>query len=154
MDEEEGNREEGHEEELEEDTVVEFECPLNKKWTGQVSLIKSDRSEIIFKTLDEMAIDEHGLVHSSFLLGACEYAALTVINGENMFIQNIEAEYLAPVEVGTECIIKALVKYQGDKKKIVFVQAFKDQIKIFDGTFSILELEQHILDIKLNEEVE
>lgn len=148
------NEEEEQSEEKKEDLSVVLECILNKKWTGMISSLTDNEAEISFKTTEEMAIDDNGLIHSSFIMGACEYAALIVINRKNLFVQSIEAEYLAPLEVGIEYTINAIAKYQGEKKKIVLVQAFNKDIKVFDGTFSLLELDQHILDIKLNEEVE
>ena len=131
-----------------------FQCDLGQQFTGTLTSLVEGKAEIQFKPTKEMVIDDNGLVHSSFILTACEYASLVVTNKENLFVQSVEAEYLAPIEVGMECIIKASIKYNGDKKNIIIVQAFHKDIKVFDGTFNILELEQHILQIKLNEQME
>jgi acyl-coenzyme A thioesterase PaaI-like protein len=158
MEEEENNNnnnkegEDKQNEEIDSSSLV-FECILDKKWTGALVHISDNKVEVKFKATEEMAIDENGLIHSSFIMSACEYTALAVVNKENMYMQSVEAEYLAPIEIDTVYIIKATTKYQGDKKKIITVQAFCKEIKIFDGTFYILELEQHILDIKLNEQM-
>jgi len=126
--------------------------PLSRKYTGELTSLTSYNAKTEFNPKKEMEVDEEGLVHNAFILCAAEYAAICLCNTKNFFVQNIELEYLAPIIINNTISFEASIQHRDEKKLTITVEGHTSNIKIFDGIFSIVVLEEHILDIRLNED--
>ena len=133
------------------DVSLEIDINLPKKYSGMLKSLTETSSAVTFTPTDDMRLDDSGLIHSAFLMSAVEYAVHCVINSKNTYIQSVKAEYLAPLEANNTYTIDAKVMYADKKKKMVFVKVTLSDIVVFDAEFNVLSLDEHILDVKLNE---
>ena len=133
------------------DVSLDIDLSLHKKYSGMLKSLTEISAAVTFTPTDDMRLDDSGLVHSAFLMSAVEYAVYCAVNHKNTYIQSVKAEYLAPLEANNNYTIEAKVMYADKKKKIVFVKATLSEIIVFDAEFNVLSLDEHILDVKLNE---
>ena len=109
--------------------------------------------ELELETEKEMVLDELGLIHGGFIFGAADFAAMAAVNERNVVLVASECQFLAPVKLGDEVLFKARVRHQEGRKRNVHVEAFVQDIKVFEGEFMTVITEHHVLKLKLlNEE--
>ena len=93
-----------------------------------------------------MAVDSSGLVHGGFIFGLADHAAMIAVNHPNVVLAASEVKFLAPVTVGDAVIAEAQVLSSEGKKQIVEVAVQRDNVKVFQGSFTCFVLEKHVLD--------
>ena len=95
--------------------------------------------------VEEMAVDEHGLVHGGFTFNLADYAAMTAVNHPNVVLSGAECRFLAPVSVGERMKANASVVEKNGKLRIVEVMVHVGDRKVFDGSFKCYVLDRHVL---------
>ena len=58
----------------------------SKQWVGNPVELSAGKAIVELKTLDEMAVDSHDLVHGGFIFGLADYAAMLAINHPNVVL--------------------------------------------------------------------
>ena len=113
---------------------------------GKLIEITENGAKVILETTPEMAVDEEGLVHGGFTFGAADFCAMASVNEPYVvLVKATNCEFMAPVKVGdvVEFIGEILMK---EKRKVeVKVTGTLEEIKVFEGFFSCVVLDTHVL---------
>ncbi|NPA87556.1 hotdog domain-containing protein [Caminibacter pacificus] len=121
---------------------------FNPKFGRLVELNESS-AKVILETTEDMAVDEEGLVHGGFTFGAADFCAMATVNEPYVvLVKATNCEFLAPVKVGdtVEFVSEILMK---EKRKVeVKVVGTLNEIKVFEGIFSCVILDNHVLKKK------
>jgi acyl-coenzyme A thioesterase PaaI-like protein len=122
---------------------------IRKSLCGNIISLEQGYSKTTLQTTDEMSVDTLGLIHSGFIFGAAEYAAVTAINEKNLVIISSKTKFLAPAKNGDLVEFEAKAKFEDLRKREVKVIGEINEIKIFEGVFQAVVLENHILKTKI-----
>ena len=122
---------------------------LRTSISGKIIFLEKGHSKTTLQTTKEMVVDDLGLIHSGFIFSGAEYAALVSINQENLVAIGSKCKFLAPAKEGDTIEFEAVAKFEDSRKREVKVTGHINDIKIFDGIFQIVILEQHILKTKI-----
>jgi len=113
---------------------------------GRLVEITENGAKVVLETNEEMAVDEEGLVHGGFTFGAADFCAMASVNEPFVvLVKATNCEFMAPVKVGdvVEFIGEILMK---EKRKVeVKVTGTLNEIKVFEGIFSCVILDKHVL---------
>jgi acyl-coenzyme A thioesterase PaaI-like protein len=120
---------------------------FNKKYGSLVEL-KEDYAKVILETTEEMAVDEEGLVHGGFTFGAADFCAMATVNKPYVVLVRSQSEFMAPVKVGEVIEFESEVLMKEKRKVEVKVVGKLSDIKVFEGTFSCVVLDKHVLKRK------
>lgn len=112
--------------------------------TGVVTELKKNRAKTRLFTSDEMICDADGLVHSGFIISSANYAALAAINEPYAITINTRINLFGPAKLGDVIEFEASAHFDESRKREVRVVGRIKDIKIFEGTFSLVVLEEHI----------
>lgn len=93
---------------------------------------------------EEMAVDEHGLVHGGFTFGLADYAAMTAVNHPNVVLGGAECRFVAPVKTGDTMVARASVREGEGRRSEVDVEVSVAGKKVFEGVFTCFTLDKHI----------
>ncbi len=113
---------------------------------GQPLELGPGTARVALDTNDSMAVDEHGLIHGGFLFGAADYAAMLAVNDPHVVLAGAEARFLKPVRKGEQIVATAHTVEQSGKKHQVLVEAHVGAAKVFEGKFTCIVLERHVLE--------
>ena len=116
---------------------------------GSIVELEKGYSKITLQTTSEMSLDEFGLVHSGFIFGAADYTAAVAVNEKNVVIIDSRSKFLAPAKVGDLIEFEAWSRYEDTRKREIRVKAHINNIKIYEGIFQAVVLEDHIFNIKI-----
>ncbi|WP_457754046.1 PaaI family thioesterase [Thermococcus sp.] len=120
----------------------------SKRLVGDPIKIEDGYAEVKLKTVDEMKVDEHGLVHGGFTFGLADYAAMLAVNEPTVVLGKAEVKFTKPVKVGDELLAKAEVIEDLGRKKVVHVDVFNQKNeKVLEGKFYCYVLEKHVLEL-------
>jgi len=122
---------------------------IKKSLCGSVTLLEESHAKTILQTTDDMVVDSLGLIHSGFIFGAAEYAAISAINEVNLVTISSKVKFLAPAKNGDIINFDAQAKFEDLRKREVKVIGEINEIKIFEGVFQAVVLENHVLKTKL-----
>lgn len=122
---------------------------INKSYSGDVIALNKNYSKISFLTTVEMSVDELGLIHSGFVFASADYAAIMAVNEEHTVSIGSKVHFLAPVKMGEVIEFEARVKFEELKKREVRVVGAVNDIQVFQGTFYVVVLDQHIFKTKI-----
>ncbi|MFZ1864620.1 MAG: hotdog domain-containing protein [Polyangiales bacterium] len=103
-------------------------------------------ARVTLDTTDSMAVDDRGLVHGGFLFSVADYAAMLAVNDPNVVLGAAHSRFLKPVRSGDRVIATARTVQTDGKKHEVHVEAAVGPAKVFEGTFTCIALERHVLD--------
>jgi len=113
---------------------------------GRLVEINENGAKVILETTEDMAVDEEGLVHGGFTFGAADFCAMASVNEPYVvLVKATNCEFMAPVKV------KEVVEFSGEilmkeKRKVeVKVTGTLKEIKVFEGIFSCVVLDSHVL---------
>lgn len=119
----------------------------SKRLVGKPVKIAEGYAEVKLKTIDEMKVDEYGLVHGGFTFGLADYAAMLAVNEPTVVLGKAEVKFTKPVKVGDELLAKAKVVEDLGRKKVVEVQVCNQKNeKVLEGVFYCYVLEKHVLE--------
>ncbi len=130
---------------MEEKIELKTHLKFNQKF-GRLVEITQTGAKTILNTTEDMAVDEEGLIHGGFTFGAADFCAMASVNEPFVvLVKATECEFMAPIKVGesVEFIGEILMK---EKRKVeVRVIGRLKEIKVFEGIFSCVILEKHVL---------
>lgn len=115
---------------------------IDRLLCGRPVLIEPGISQVKFETITQMAADLKGLVHGGFIFGAADYAAMLAVNDPDVVLGAASVKFLKPVRVGDTLVIDARVQETLGKKYQVIVTGKKDDMDVFEGTFTCFVLEK------------
>ncbi|AHF81020.1 Hypothetical protein TES1_1644 [Thermococcus paralvinellae] len=119
----------------------------SKRLVGEPIKIEEGYAEVKLKTIDEMKVDEYGLVHGGFTFGLADYAAMLAVNEPTVVLGKAEVKFTKPVKVGDELLAKAKLVEDLGRKKVVHVEVFNQRNeKVLEGKFHCYVLEKHVLE--------
>lgn len=125
---------------------------INNNLCGIISELKKNYSKIILKTTNEMGYDEEGLVHSGFIFNSANYAANVAVNKTFIVTVGAKISFLAPTKIGDIIKFEAQAFFEESRKREVKVIGEMNEIKIFEGSFQIIILEEHIFKLQKKNE--
>ncbi len=108
----------------------------SERLVGKPVRIEKNHAEVLLKTTEEMAVDDYGLVHGGFTFGLADYAAMLAVNEPTVVLGKAEVRFLRPVKAGDELLARAEVTEDLGRKKVVKAEVFRDEEKVFEGTFT------------------
>lgn len=103
-------------------------------------------AQVALQAVSEMAVDTQGLVHGGFIFGLADYAAMLAVNDPHVVLASAEARFLKPVRLGDRVIASARTVAAKGKQQEVRVEATVNSQKVFEGTFTCIVLERHVLE--------
>ena len=74
-----------------------------------IEIIDGEKAVVKLVGIENMAVDDHGLVHGGFTFGLADYAAMLAVNDPNVVIVGANVSFVAPVQRGDVMIAEALV---------------------------------------------
>ena len=95
--------------------------------------------------IENMIIDDHGLVHGGFTFGLADYAAMLAVNDPNVVIGSANFKFTAPVQRGDIMIARAEITEENMSKRVVHVEVSVEDIVVLNGEFTCFILHQHVL---------
>ncbi len=116
---------------------------------GTIINLDAGYSKTTLQTTKDMTLDELGLIHSGFIFAAADYAAAVAVNEFNVVIIGSRSSFLAPAKVGDLIEFEAKARFEDSRKREIRVTAHISDIKIFEGVFQAVVLEQHIFKTKI-----
>jgi acyl-coenzyme A thioesterase PaaI-like protein len=116
---------------------------------GTILKLEVGYSNTTLLTTKEMSVDDLGLIHSGFIFGAADYAAAVAVNEPNVVIIGSRSKFLAPAKVDDLIEFVAKAKFEDSRKREIKVTGHINDIKVYEGLFSAVVLEQHIFKTKI-----
>ena len=104
------------------------------------------------EALEEMAVDDRGLIHGGFTFGLADYAAMLAVNHPNVVLASAEVRFTAPVKIGDLMRAEARVREERGRWRRVEVKVSVDWRTVLEGVMDCVILEQHVLDKIRDEE--
>lgn len=124
---------------------------IKANFSGNLTELKKGQSKVALQTTNDMVVDEFGLIHSGFIFGSAEYAAVAAINEENIVIIGCRSKFFAPAKLGDIIEFEAKGRFEEARKREIKVIGKINGVKVFEGIFQAVLLEKHILQTKLDE---
>lgn len=113
---------------------------------GEVVEVSAGSAEVVLDTTDAMVVDAEGLVHGGFVFGLADYAAMLAVNDPYVVLGAAQTRFLKPVRRGTRVVARARTESTKGRKHEVHVEASVGTEPVFEGTFTCITLERHVLD--------
>ncbi len=113
---------------------------------GRLIEITENGAKVVLETTDDMAVDDEGLVHGGFTFGAADFCAMASVNEPYVvLVKANNCEFMAPVKVGDTVEFTGEILMKEKRKVEVKVTGILNEIKVFEGLFSCVVLEKHVL---------
>ncbi|MBW2509710.1 MAG: thioesterase family protein, partial [Deltaproteobacteria bacterium] len=112
---------------------------------GRVVDLGEGSAEVALDTTDAMVVDAEGLVHGGFVFGLADYAAMLAVNDPYVVLGSAQTRFLRPVRGGARVVARARTTATKGRKHEVHVEASVGSDTVFEGTFTCIVLEQHVL---------
>jgi acyl-coenzyme A thioesterase PaaI-like protein len=122
---------------------------INPLLSGDLIEFKESYAKVSLTTNDDMMVDDTQLVHGGFIFSGANYTAMCAINNKNVVLAGANTTFMAPAKLGDTVVFEARVERKDTRRRIVNVIAKIYNVKIFEGEFSVVILDKHILSIKL-----
>ena len=121
---------------------------LDETFAGMVVAAREDYAKTRFRVTKDMTYDSEGLAFNGFVYTAASWAAQVAINKEYQISVASKVNFLSPVKIGDFIDFEANAFFSESKKQDVRVVGSVNEVRVFEGTFSIILLEDHILRIQ------
>lgn len=122
---------------------------IKRSLCGTIIDMDQGYSKVTLQTTNEMIVDEYGLIHSGFIFSAADYAAAVAVNEENLVIIGAKTKFLAPAKLNDLIEFEAHAKFEDSRKREIKVNGYINDIRVFEGVFQAIILENHILKTKI-----
>lgn len=116
---------------------------------GTIIKLTNGYSKTTLQTTKDMILDDLGLIHSGFIFGAADYAAAVAVNEPNVVIIGSRSKFLAPAKLDDLIEFEARAKFEDSRKREIKVIGYINEIKVYEGIFQAVVLEQHIFKTKI-----
>ena len=108
--------------------------------------IEDGKSAVVkLVAIENMVVDEEGLVHGGFAFGLADYAAMLAVNDPNVVIGGANVRFTAPVKRGDVMIAEAKVIEEVKRKRLIEVEVKVDNKPVLTGEITCFVLEKHVL---------
>lgn len=111
-----------------------------------IEIIDGEKAVVKLVGIENMVVDNHGLVHGGFTFGLADYAAMLAVNDPNVVIGGANVSFVAPVQRGDVMIAEALVTEVRNNKRVINVVINVRDKTVFRGELTCFVLEKHVLD--------
>jgi len=119
----------------------------NPRYLGTPLLIEDGVSSVVELTaVEDMAVDERGLVHGGFAFGLADYAAMLAVNDPYVVLGSAEVRFTAPVRVGEMMRAEARVEGVEGRRRDVSVEVDVGGRPVLKGRMTCFVLGRHVLD--------
>ncbi|MGM0577978.1 MAG: thioesterase, FlK family [Myxococcota bacterium] len=99
-----------------------------------------------FAATEDMAVDDHGLVHGGFIYGLADHAAMLAVNEPLVVLGSSEVRFLAPVKVGDTVTAHARRVEQKGRKHVLEVTARVHDRDVLRGRMTAVVPDRHVLE--------
>jgi len=113
---------------------------------GRLVELGEGSAEVALETTNAMVVDAQGLVHGGFIFGLADYAAMLAVNDPYVVLGSAQARFLKPVRRGAHVVARARTTAAKGRKHDVHVEASVGPDTVFEGTFTCIVLERHVLE--------
>ena len=137
------------EKDLEENELV-THYNINQSLTGTLEELEEGYAKVHFTATEDMVVDRRGMIHSGFIFGAANYAAMAAVNVSTAILAVSKTNFLAPLSVNDEAVFEATALQKDTRKRTIMVIGYFNNIKFFEGEFTVVVLEHHPLSLKLS----
>ncbi|OCS31932.1 thioesterase [Campylobacter fetus subsp. venerealis LMG 6570 = CCUG 33900] len=121
---------------------------INTIFNGSIIDAKQNYSKTVLKTNNDMVYDDEGLIHSGFIFSAADWSAQVAVNQPFSVTIGSKVSFFAPAKVGDIIEFEAHAYFDESKKREIKVIGKIKEIKVFEGTFQIVVLEDHIFKLQ------
>jgi uncharacterized protein (TIGR00369 family) len=111
-----------------------------------IRVVDDQEAEVELRAVEEMAVDEVGLVHGGFTFGLADYAAMLAVNHPFVVLGASQVRFTAPVRVGELMRAKARVISREGRRREVEVEVSVDGRRVLVGSMTCLILDRHVLE--------
>ncbi len=130
---------------MEEKIELKTHLKFNPKF-GRLIEITEEGAKVLLETTPDMAVDEEGLVHGGFTFGAADFCAMATVNEPYVvLVKATNCEFMAPVKVGDKVEFEGEIIMKEKRKVEVKVTGTLNDVKVFEGLFSCVVLDNHVL---------
>lgn len=125
---------------------IQTHLQINPRLCGTPVQVTEGFSRVTLQTLQEMAVDEKGLVHGGFVFGLADYAAMVAVNHPNVVLGAAETKFLKPIKAGLRITAEATVEeVKGRKHTVTVIIINEEGTPIFNGRFICFITDNHVL---------
>ena len=110
---------------------------IDEKYYGTLIHLEEGKATTQFKPLNNMVVDDYGLIHSGIIDNAAQICALLSINQPYMRIVQTSTEALSPAKRGMIITFEAHIHYDDVDKKTVKVSGKCNGLDIYKGTIYV-----------------
>jgi acyl-coenzyme A thioesterase PaaI-like protein len=111
-----------------------------------IRVVDDLEAEAELRAVEEMAVDELGLVHGGFTFGLADYAAMLAVNHPFVVLAASQVRFTAPVRVGELMRARARVISREGRRREVEVEVSVDGRRVLVGSMTCLILDRHVLE--------
>lgn len=111
-----------------------------------IRVIDDVEAEVELRAVEEMAVDEQGLIHGGFTFGLADYAAMLAVNHPFVVLGASQVRFTAPVRVGNLMRARAKVVSKEGWRREVAVEVFVEDKRVLTGTMTCYVLDRHVLE--------
>jgi len=133
------------------EVILETHTEIDGKYSGYVDKLEDGFAEVHLDIIRDMYADEQGLIHNGFIFSGASFAAAAAVNHKYGFVIGAVINFLTPVRDEDKVVYQAVARQKVGRKRVVDVIGQVGDIKVFIGEFTVLIMEKHILNIKLDE---
>jgi acyl-CoA thioesterase len=141
-------RESGH---LSNEYELKTHILIDRTLSGEIIQLGENYAKVRLETTKSMIADNEGLVHGGFIFSAGDFAAMAAVNEPYVVLASAQVDFLAPIEYGDSIEFEANVKHKDSRKRVVDVVGRTLDVKVFEGKFTTVVLQDHVLDLKLKQ---
>jgi len=118
----------------------------NRRLVGKPIKLGEGEALVELEAVEEMAVDDRGLIHGGFTFGLADYAAMLAVNHPNVVLASAEVRFTAPVEIGDLMRAEARVIEERGRWRRVEVRVSVGERVVLEGFMDCVVLERHVLD--------
>lgn len=133
------------------ETEIQTHQRIDRRLFGEPLFVEPGFARLELHALDEMVVDDRGLIHGGFLFGLADHAAMLAVNHPNVVLGAAEVRFLKPARVGERLLADAHLHEEDGKKRRVEVSVYRvgDEVEdVMTGTFTCLVLDRHVLSAR------
>jgi acyl-coenzyme A thioesterase PaaI-like protein len=110
-----------------------------------VEVVDGEKAVVRLVAIENMVVDDNGLIHGGFTFGLADYAAMLAVNDPNVVIIGANVSFVAPVKRGDVMVAEAMVTESRKRKRKVNVVVSVGDSTVFRGELTCFVLDKHVL---------
>jgi len=113
---------------------------------GTPVLLEKGMAVVELTAMEEMTIDDRGLIHGGFTFGLADYAAMLAVNDPRVVLGSADVKFTAPVKIGESMVATGVVDAVDSRRRDVSVEVSVGEKVVLEGTMVCYVLQRHVLD--------